>query len=169
MSDPWAREWQVFSWRDVGGPKIGKGKFTLLPVEDDTHTEIAYYRVVSMSPEMPAYWSKVRFFPRGSDPAKGPSAMLPKWTSDPGIDQTWDQYATAVRHAYTLNGGSIPGLDPAVERLEGDIYPAALAEALTLIRVNRAAEDGDVLILVLKSRQGERLYEDGTAHGGTPH
>lgn len=68
----------------------------------------------------------------------------------------------------------MPGIDPRIERLEGDIRPKKKhAEALTIVRVDSAVQDGSaLLVIILKSHRQKKTMktlEDGTAHGGTPH
>jgi hypothetical protein len=168
MADIWAREWEVYNWRGVGGPYLGPGKFTLEAVSDPSiPAEVAFYRVTAMDKNMPACWKGIRLFPRGSADIPIPAKKLPVWNSN--CDPDWDAFATALRKTLTLPGGYLPGINPEIRRLEGDLYPKGTAEALTLIRVEKAAEDGDVLVLILKSLKQVFTDQCGTAHGGNPH
>lgn len=168
MSDPWARQWEIYSVAGAG-PNLGPGKFTLEAVPDPVVGDTAFYRVSAVSAGMPqAAWLPARFFPRGSNPPEGPTSTLPKW--DPSSESIWNEAATALRVKYSMPGGSIGGFNPIIQRLEGDIFPGGEAEALTIVRVAEGAEDGDFLVFILKSRLGDiGVREDGTAHGGPPH
>jgi hypothetical protein len=165
--DPWVCRWSVYGVQTAGGQYLGPGSFKLEAVPDSLSGETAFYRVTEMSLDMPPCWKGLRLFPRGSEPSDQPPQILPKWTKD--YDPLWEKAATSLRSKYTAPSGSIPGIDPALLRLEGDLHPRSEAEALTLVRVAGAVQDGtDLLVLMLKSKQQSRFEEDGTAHGGNP-
>jgi hypothetical protein len=166
--DRWVGQWQVHAVQLIGGQYLGPGTFHLKPVRDGLFGPIAFYKVTKISKEMPRNWQGLRFFPRGTVLSEKPSKQLPLWNQ--GSDKEWEATATSMRHKYPSPGGCIPGINPQLVRLEADIRPRGAAEALTLVRVEAAVEDGsDLLVILLKSKDYVVL-EDGTGHGqGPPH
>jgi hypothetical protein len=167
-------------WGWSGDLKPGVFKLTAVP--DPKHRpQVAFYRVTVVK-GMHRCWKNIRLFPRGSECSGIQGKPLPVWNKD--NDGDWNDAAGKLRSSYAQPDGSIPGINPRLERLEGDVRPrkekkGRPTEALTVVRVEAAVEDGtDLLVLMLKSfprtvivKTGEKIKftEDGTAHGGSPH
>ena len=172
--DVWARKWQIFASGGDGWKYLKPGIFRLKAVHDRKHPkQVAFYRVTVLK-GMHICWKKIRLFPRGSECSSINGDPLPVWDSN--CDQRWNDAANDLRESYGMPDGSIPSINPRLERLEGDIRPnKKYAEALTIVRVEAAVEDQtDLLVLMIKScpiksRRKMKMLEDGTAHGGNPH
>jgi hypothetical protein len=165
MADIWERKWEVYSAQMPGNGYLGPGVFELAAVPDALDpSQVDFYRV-TVCKGMHACWNGLRLFPRGSEKAQKLRPVLPTWTNS--VDREWLDAADAHRAAFGSTD-FFPGIHPKILRLEGDIFPIGQAEALTLVCVDLAAEDGDMLVVILKSDR-PHPDEDGTAHGGTPH
>ena len=167
MADVWEREWEVYGAQGPGKKYLGPGVFALTAVADAVDpSQVDFYRVTVIS-GMDDCWDGIRLFPRGRQKSQRIGPVLPKWNSS--LDRVWVAAADALRNTYRSVDGMFPGIHPQILRLEGDIYPyAGNAEALTLVCVDSACEEGDMLVLILKSDL-VHTDEDGTAHGGAPH
>lgn len=163
-SDPWSGEtWKVYAVQGIDGaylkPSDKDGTFTLTPVPDPAIGPINYYTVDFVDGDMPSCWRGMLLYPRGNIRFPPPSPRLQPWT--PEGNAPWVAAGDAVRH----------GLNVAMGRLEGDLYPEANAKALTLVCVPNATTTGTPL-LVLKlvsataSSGGQALPKDGPSSGG---
>ena len=141
-SDPWSGvAWKVYEVQGVDGPYLKppgkKGAFTLTAVPDPASGAIAYYTVDFADGDMPPCWRGVLFYPRGDLDFAPPTPPLPTWTASG--DAPWLAAANAVRQ----------GLNVAMGRLEGDLYPDPNPKSLTMVCVPDATVSGTPL-LVLK-------------------
>jgi hypothetical protein len=153
-NDPWTGvTWKVYG----GGPNVKPpnqvGQFSLTAVPDPGTGATAYYTVSFSGSGMPAPWSKCLLFPRGNVPVPPLASPLPPWST--GTDAQWSAAAALVLQEVTV----------ATSRLEGDLYPGAKAEALTLVRVANATTAGSSLLAIQLESSGPQPDADGTGHG----
>ena len=163
-SDPWLGvAWQVYAAQGVDGvylkPADRQGAFTLTAVADPSSGKTAYYTVQFADGDMPACWQGLLLYPRGRQAFDPPAPPLQPWTSSGNAP--WLAAADAVRQ----------GLNAAMARLEGDLYPDTNAKALTLVCVSDATTAGTPLLvakLVGATAAGQVQPRDnptGGAHG----
>jgi hypothetical protein len=162
-SDPWTGvTWKVHAAQNEGGkylkPTDRPGQFTLTAVHDPESGAAAYYRVHFADGDMPPCWKGRLLYPRGNVAPVHSGAPLGSWT--PNTDKAWTSAANAVRS----------GLNVSTARLEGDLYPVHSAQALTLVRVDKATTEGKPMLALHlhtgKVLSGIHPLDDGTAHGG---
>jgi hypothetical protein len=161
-SDPWLGvTWKVYEVQGVDGPylkPVGKqGVFTLTPVPDLASGQTAYYTVDFADGEMPACWRGLLLYPRGTLKFAPPTPPLQPWT--PSGDAPWLAAADAVRQ----------GLNVAMARLEGDLYPDANPKSLTLVCVSDATTSGTPLLvqkLMSRTSTGHAQPMDSPTGGG---
>jgi hypothetical protein len=176
--DAWAGKWQLYAGDEGEGKAYLKpGVFRLRAVRYPRRGgAVAFYQLTVVRGMHKCWKKNIRLFPRGSHCCRKAGKLLPVWTEE--CDSDWSSAATQLRGTFGLPNGSIPGINPRLERLEGDIRPKKkYAEALTIVRVGLAVEDKtDLLIFILKSFNKPKgkgakwsFLEDGTAHGGNPH
>jgi hypothetical protein len=156
--DPWVGvTWQVLSGGANLKPVGQVGQFTLTAVPNPATGAPAYYTVNFAPGCMPACWAGVLFYPRGKLSFPPPVPPLPPYS--PGSSGAWIAAAAAA----------LEELNAAMSRLEGDLYPGAGAEALTVVRVDNATTQGKSLLalqLVAGSTSGgAQPMDDGTACG----
>jgi hypothetical protein len=157
-NDPWVGvTWQVLNGGANLKPADQTGQFTLTPVSNPATGVVAYYSVNFAPGYMPKCWKGVLLYPRGNLPFSAPVPQLPPYA--PGSANAWSAAATAA----------LQELNVSMSRLEGDLYPASIAEALTLVRVDNATVQGKSLLamqlLAAPSSGGVEPMDDGTAYG----
>jgi len=161
-TDPWLGvAWKVYAVQGVDGqhlkPSDKEGTFTLTAVPGPEVGPAIYYTVNFLGDNMPACWRGLVLHPRGNLPFSPPSPLLQPWT--PGGNAPWVAAADAVRQ----------GLNAAMARLEGDLYPQTNAKALTLVCVSNATTTGMpllVLRLMSATSTGQAQPMDNPTGGG---
>jgi hypothetical protein len=164
--DPWiGTTWKVYAVQGADGcylkPNGIVGVFTLTAVPGPDVGPAIYYTVDFVDGYMPPCWQGLVLYPRGNLPFEPPSPLLPPWT--PSGESAWQEDADAVTQ----------GLNVAMARLEGDLYPETNAKGLTLVCVPNATTTGTPL-LVLKlvsamSDDGKQPMDNPTGGGYGDH
>ncbi len=156
-SDPWTgATWKVYGGSQYLKPTDRVGEFTLTAVADPVTGATAYYRVGFTAGNMPNCWQGLLLYPRGSVAFPPPVPLLPPWSSS--TDGLWSAAAATA----------LGELNDSMSRLEGDLFPGTNAQALTLVRVDKASTQGAPLLamkLSPASSGGMQPDEDGTGHG----
>jgi hypothetical protein len=161
-NDPWlANAWKVYAVQGAEGshlkPAGKEGAFTLTAVADPVSGGTAYYTMNFADGEMPPCWRGLLLYPRGNLRFAPPAPPLHTWT--PGGNAPWLAAADAVRQ----------GLNVAMARLEGDLYPDGNGRALTMVCIPNATITGTpllVLKLVKPTPPGQVVPLDTPVGGG---
>jgi len=157
-NDPWVGvTWQVLAGGANLKPADQTGQFTLKAVPGPATAAVAYYTVNFAAGSMPACWAGVLLYPRGNVAFPPPVPPLPPYS--PGSADAWSAAAAAA----------LGELNVSMSRLEGDLYPGANAQALTLVRVDNATLHGKSLLamqlVAAPTSGGAEPMDDGTAYG----
>jgi hypothetical protein len=157
-NDPWGGvTWKVLAGGANLKPAGQPGQFTLTAVLKPATGAVAYYTVNFVPGSMPACWAGVLLYPRGNLPFPPPVPPLLPYSQ--GSAASWSTAATAA----------LEELNVSMSRLEGDLYPGANAEALTLVRVDNATTQAKPLLamqlLATPPAGGAQPMDDGTAYG----
>lgn len=164
--DQWSKKgWAVQHADGPGAPVLekpgAKNEFRLKPKGEAG--KVIYYEVQVQGNDMPDEWKGAILFPRGTAaPDTWSAAKLEPW--DPTLTGA-AMDAQAATFKSSIDSYYENQVNTSTQRVEGDVFVGGVAEALTLLIVPDAINDGTELLIVRLNDTRPSGVQDGSGHG----